>query len=48
MEMIVSRTMTSHTYNQDIADEISEKVINRYFGLLQEFRARLQGLMDGN
>lgn len=48
MEMIKSRNMTSHTYNQDIADEISEKVIVVYHHLLQEFRSRVQDLIDGN
>jgi len=47
MEMIRSRNMTSHTYNQDIADEVSEKVINVYFALLQEFCSRMQDLKDG-
>jgi len=48
MEMIKSRNMTSHTYNQEIADEISEKVIRQYFHLLQAFHARVQDLIDGN
>jgi nucleotidyltransferase substrate binding protein (TIGR01987 family) len=47
MEMIKSRNMTSHTYNQDIADEISDKVIMQYVGLLQAFRVRMQNLLDG-
>jgi len=47
MEMIRSRNMTSQTYNQDIADEISEKVINVYFALLQEFCSRMQDLKNG-
>ena len=48
MEMIKSRNMTSHTYNQEIADEISGKVIGSYFHLFQEFNSRLQGLLDGD
>ena len=44
MEMIKSRNMTSHTYHQDIADEISEKVIALYSTLLQEFGSRVQGI----
>ena len=46
MEMIRSRNMTAHTYNQDVADEISELVITRYAGLLQAFAARMQDLLD--
>jgi nucleotidyltransferase substrate binding protein (TIGR01987 family) len=31
MDMIQSRNMTSHTYNEDTAREISTAVLNRYF-----------------
>ena len=48
MEMIKSRNMTSHTYNQDVADEISDKVISQYAALFQDFRTRVQDLIDGN
>ena len=48
MEMIKSRNMTSHTYNQDIADEISGKVISVYFQLFLEFHDRLQDLIDAD
>ena len=48
MEMIKSRNMTSHTYNQEIADEISQKVITVYFQLFIEFNVYLQELLDGN
>ena len=48
MEMIKSRNMTSHTYNQDIADEISGKVISEYFQLFQEFHDRVQDLIDAD
>ncbi|HBG07616.1 MAG: nucleotidyltransferase [Geobacteraceae bacterium GWC2_58_44] len=46
MEMIKSRNMTSHTYNEEIADEISEKVISEYFHLFQQFHSRVQDLID--
>ena len=48
MEMIKSRNMTSHTYNQEIADEIAEKVTSRYCLLFLEFSAKVQELLDGN
>lgn len=48
MEMIKSRNMTSHTYNQEIADEISGKVISDYFHLFQEFSSKVQGLIDAD
>jgi len=44
MEMIKSRNQTSHTYNQSTADDIADKVCNRY---IQEFFAlekKMQGL----
>ena len=37
MEMIKSRNLTSHTYNQEIAEEIAQAIIRHYhtaFGLL--------------
>ena len=37
MEMIKSRNQTSHTYNQDIANEIVDQIVNSYHGLFQDF-----------
>lgn len=37
MEMIRSRNLTSHTYQQKIADEIVGHVVNRYFPLFERF-----------
>ena len=31
MDMIRSRNLSSHTYNQNIAREIAEKTVNHYF-----------------
>ena len=31
MEMIRSRTMTSHTYNEELANEIAEKIVGGYY-----------------
>ncbi len=44
MAMIQSRNLTSHTYNQEVADEIVEQVILRYHGLFLAFEQRMQGL----
>lgn len=33
MEMLKSRNLTIHTYNQETADEITDKVFNLYFQL---------------
>ena len=46
MEMIKSRNQSSHTYNQEIADEIAENVILVYFKLFVEFEQRMQALND--
>lgn len=44
MEMIKSRNMTSHTYNQATANEIVEKVCTLYIGLFTELQAKLHSL----
>lgn len=46
MEMIQSRNKTSHTYNQDVADEIAEKVTASYYDLFKAFEIRLQDLKN--
>lgn len=44
MEMIKSRNQSSHTYNQDVAEEIVHKVVAQYHPLFQTFLHRMQGL----
>ncbi len=46
MEMIKSRNQSSHTYNQNVADEIVEKIINLYHSLFLDFLHHMQGLKD--
>jgi nucleotidyltransferase substrate binding protein (TIGR01987 family) len=46
MEMIPSRNQTSHTYNQEIADEIAEKVTVSYHDLFKAFEKRMQDLKN--
>lgn len=46
MEMIKSRNQTSHTYNQNTADEIVFKTINQYFPLFEELKQKMEGLKD--
>jgi len=48
MDMIVSRNKSSHTYNEATADEIAEKIITHYFGLFEDFEARMIGLIDAD
>ena len=44
MEMVKSRTMTSHTYNEDTAVEITSAIFDRFYPELVNLRNRLQTL----
>lgn len=44
MEMIKSRNQSSHTYNQQVAEEIVSKILTQYHPLFQAFLVRMQGL----
>jgi nucleotidyltransferase substrate binding protein (TIGR01987 family) len=44
MEMIGSRNQSSHTYNQKVAEEIVERILNRYHPLFQAFLLRMREL----
>jgi len=46
MEMIKSRTLTSHTYQEKIAKDISDKIITDYFREFQSLRAKMASLMS--
>lgn len=37
MDMIESRNLTSHTYNESVAREIGRKIIHEYFDLFENF-----------
>jgi nucleotidyltransferase substrate binding protein (TIGR01987 family) len=41
MDMIVSRNMTSHTYNEDVTKKIINKIKNDYYQKLQELENKL-------
>lgn len=45
MEMIRSRNLTSHTYQQKIADEICSHILKRYFPLFEQFQRRMNALV---
>jgi len=47
MRMIESRTKTSHTYNEDTANEIVTAILNTYFNLFIELRATMKRLING-
>lgn len=42
MDMIQSRNRTSHTYNEEIANEIFNKIINDYFQLFLNFKRKME------
>jgi len=44
--MIQRRNKTSHTYNREVADEISAKVTDVYHDLFTAFEMRRQDLKD--
>jgi nucleotidyltransferase substrate binding protein (TIGR01987 family) len=48
MNMLSSRNLTSHSYNQDTADEIADAVINVYFDLFKGLQSKLETLGSGN
>jgi nucleotidyltransferase substrate binding protein (TIGR01987 family) len=46
MEMIKSRNQTSHTYNRATADEIVRNILDRYYGLFEEFLKKMTALAE--
>ncbi len=42
MAMITSRTLTSHTYNEEIAEKIAQDIVNTYFQAFKALLARLE------
>lgn len=41
-DLKASRELSSHTYDEETADEIAEKVVNTFYGLLTLLETRLQ------
>jgi nucleotidyltransferase substrate binding protein (TIGR01987 family) len=48
MDMIKSRNLSSHTYNNEVADEIAHEITERSAGLLDAFRLKMQDLLTKN
>ena len=44
MEMIKSRALTSHTYNEDVANDISSKIVTRYYPEFIRLHLRLEAM----
>ena len=41
MQMLKDRDLTSHTYNEEVADEIAENIINKHFELFESLKTVL-------
>jgi len=46
MDMIESRALTTHTYNEDVAKAIADKIFNRYFSEFQTLRTKMESLRE--
>ena len=46
MEMYADRNKTSHTYNEETADEITGNVFKRYFSLFLALREKMEALSE--
>lgn len=44
MEMIKSRVLTSHTYNEDVAAEIINKIVTQYYPEFLRLHQRLESM----
>ncbi len=42
MEMIKSRNQSSHTYNEEVAEELKQKIIESYYQLFVVFKNKMQ------
>lgn len=46
MAMYADRNKTSHTYNEETADEIMRNVVARYFPLFLALREKMESLAE--
>ena len=46
MNMIESRNLTSHTYNEETATEVISAILHSYFAEFSDFHARMQELKE--
>jgi nucleotidyltransferase substrate binding protein (TIGR01987 family) len=46
MDMIKSRTLTSHTYNEDVAEKIAANIISRYFSEFVTLQTKMESLKE--
>ncbi|MFC6195093.1 nucleotidyltransferase substrate binding protein [Dyadobacter subterraneus] len=45
MEMIKSRIQSSHTYNEEVAEEIIDKIIHQYNDLFSDLYIKMEPLI---
>ncbi|OJW14983.1 nucleotidyltransferase substrate binding protein [Mucilaginibacter sp. 44-25] len=48
MQMLQSRNLTAHSYNEKTADEIVEAVLNIYFDAFKKLEKKLESLRTGS
>ena len=48
MSMIESRIQTNNTYNESVAGDIAENIINNYYNRFKELEAKLEKLTQDN
>ncbi|MFL9830741.1 nucleotidyltransferase substrate binding protein [Flavobacterium sp. ST-87] len=48
MDMITSRNKTSHTYNEETANEIYNKILKEYYPAFIEFKNTMEEKITGN
>ena len=48
MDMITSRNKTSHTYNEETANEIYNKILKEYYTAFIEFKDTMEEKRSGN
>lgn len=46
MDMINSRNLSTHTYREQIANEIAKDIVQLYFSLFKEFEAKMESLIE--
>ncbi|MDP5101395.1 MAG: nucleotidyltransferase substrate binding protein [Nonlabens sp.] len=46
MDMIVKRNLTSHTYNEEISEEIYKSIVNNFHPLFTIFLLKMEGLKN--
>lgn len=47
MDMVASRNKTSHTYNEETADDIFLKIVHQYFEEFKKFKDKMEALQQG-